>query len=127
VDWASGACLLIRRDLYEAIGPLDEGFFWGSEDVDYCYRAHLVGRKVLYTPQPPVVHRIGASTNQAPIRTILNFHRSMARLYRKHMAHSVLDFTAITFGVALRAGLLIASWWLRNACARVLSLVRGRG
>jgi len=126
VDWVSGACLMARRELYEAIGPLDEGFFWGSEDVDYCYRAHAAGRQVLYTPTPAVVHKIGASTNKAPFRTIVNFHRSMLRLYRKHMAHSVLDFAAITCGVALRAGLLIASWALRSGCERLAALVRGR-
>jgi GT2 family glycosyltransferase len=80
---------------------------------------------VLYTPQPAVIHKIGASTNQAPVRTILNFHRSMVRLYRKHMAHSALDFAAILFGVTLRAGLLVASWWLRSLWGRALSLVRG--
>jgi len=126
VDWVSGACLMVRRDLYEAIGPLDEGFFWGSEDVDYCYRAHLAGRKVLYTPTPAIIHKIGASTNKAQVRTILNFHRSMLRLYRKHMAHSVLDFAAVTFGVALRAGLLIASWALRSAYGRMATLLRGQ-
>jgi GT2 family glycosyltransferase len=125
VDWVSGACLLVRRDLYETIGPLDEGFFWGSEDVDYCFRAHRAGRKVLYTPRPTITHKIGASTNKAPVRTILAFHRSMLRLYRKHMAHSVLDFAAVTFGVTLRAGLLIASHWLRTAHARLVLLFRG--
>jgi GT2 family glycosyltransferase len=125
VDWASGACMLVRRDLYEAIGPLDEGFYWGSEDVDYCYRAHAAGRKVLYAPRPAIVHRIGASTNQAPVRTILRFHRSMRRLYRKHMARSAIDYAAVWLGVWLRAGLLVASWELRNLYARLVAALRG--
>jgi GT2 family glycosyltransferase len=127
VDWVSGACLMIRRNLYEAIGPLDEGFFWGSEDVDYCYRAHQAGRKVLYTPTPAITHKIGASTNKAQVRTIINFHRSMLRLYRKHIARSALDFGVIAFGVAARAALLITSWALRTAYARIAACLRGPG
>jgi len=127
VDWASGACLLVRRDLYETIGPLDEGFFWGSEDVDYCYRARAAGRQVLYTPRPAIVHRIGASTNQAPVRTILRFHRSMARLYRKHLAPNVVVYALVRVGISLRAGVLIGSWWLRNVYTRLVLAVRGTG
>ncbi|MBM3502040.1 MAG: glycosyltransferase family 2 protein [Armatimonadetes bacterium] len=127
VDWVSGACLMVRRDLYEEIGPLDEEFFWGSEDVDYCYRTHRAGRKVLYTPAPAIMHRIGASTNKAQVRTILNFHRSMLRLYRKHMARGVLDFAVVAVGVSLRAILLVASWGLRTAHGRAMGALRGQG
>lgn len=126
VDWASGACLLIRRSVYETIGPLDEGFFWGSEDVDYCYRAHKAGYRVLYVPQPAIVHKIGASTNQAQLRTIVNFHRSMLRLYRKHMARSRVDVIAIALGVILRASLLIVSLFLRGTYGRLMELMRRR-
>jgi len=127
VDWVSGACLLIRRDLYAAIGPLDEGFFWGSEDVDYCFRAHQAGRKVLYTPTPVIVHKVGASTNHVPVATFLRFHRSMHRLYRKHFARNAFETALITAGIAARAGLVISSWWARQAVGRLTAaLVRHR-
>ncbi len=117
VDWVSGAAMLIRRALYEQIGPLDEGFFWGSEDVDYCFRAHRAGSKVCYTPQPAIVHRVGASTNQVPIRTFVRFHRSMYRLYRKHFARNGLGTALIALGVVLRAGLVIAWWYAQQTRA----------
>lgn len=126
VDWASGACLLLRRSAFQTIGPLDERFFWGSEDVDYCYRAHQAGFSVLYVPRPAIVHKIGASTNQAQLRTIVNFHRSMLRLYRKHMARSFVDATAVAVGVIVRASLLAASLVVRSAYGHVLDLVRKR-
>ncbi len=66
VDWVSGACMLLRRELIEQIGLLDEQFFWGSEDVDYCWRAHKAGWQVLYTPQPEIIHAVGRSSNQFP-------------------------------------------------------------
>jgi GT2 family glycosyltransferase len=119
VDWVSGAAMLIRRQLTEKVGLLDEGFYWGSEDVDYCYRAHQAGWKVLYVPEPAITHKIGASTNQVPIRTFLNFHRSLHRLYRKHFARNVFEAAVIDVGIAVRAALFIASWWARQIVTRV--------
>ena len=112
VDWVSGACMLVRRDLYRRIGPLDEGFFWGSEDVDYCYRAHQAGFRVLYTPRPVIVHAIGASASQAPVRMNILFHRGMHRLYRKHLSRNGVDLALATVGISLRALVIILSRWL---------------
>ena len=115
VDWASGACMLIRRESYEEIGPLDEGFRWGSEDVDYCLRARGAGWQVLYTPEPAIIHAIGRSTDQAVVRTIITAHRSMYRLHAKHFARSPLAKPVIWVGLWVRASLLIADWRVRQA------------
>ena len=120
VDWVSGACFMVRRELYDEIGPLDEGFFWGSEDVDYCYGTHAAGWGVLYSPSPVIMHRIGSSSSQMPVRTIINFHRSMHRLYRKHLARNVLEYAFASTGIALRAALLILSWWATFAYSRLV-------
>ncbi len=129
VDWASGACLLIRRETYEQLGPLDEGFRWGSEDVDYCVRAHKAGWQVLYTPQPAITHAIGRSSDQAVVRTIITAHRSMYRLHAKHFARNPLIKPAIWGGLWLRAGLLIADWRVRQAISVVRAWFKrlGRG
>jgi GT2 family glycosyltransferase len=109
VDWVSGACLLIRRETFAQVGPLDEGFYWGSEDVDYCFRAHRAGWQVWYTPQPAVVHAIGRSSDQAILRTIVRTHRSMQRLYTKHLARNWFTRTVVTVGIWLRAALLLVT------------------
>lgn len=114
VDWVSGACMLIRRSAWEQVGALDEGFYWGSEDVDYCFRMHQAGWTVLYAPQPVITHAIGRSTTQVIVPTIIRTHRSMQRLYAKHLARSWLARVAVTAGVWLRAGLLIAAFHLAN-------------
>jgi hypothetical protein len=114
VDWVSGACLLIRREAFEQVGPLDEGFYWGSEDVDYCLRMHQGGWKVLYAPQPAITHAIGRSTTQVIVPTIIRAHRSMARLYAKHLARSWLGRALVTAGVWMRCGLLVAVFHLTN-------------
>lgn len=107
VDWVSGACMLIRRQAYEQVGELDQGFYWGSEDVDYCFRIHAAGWQVLYTPQPAITHAIGRSTDQAIIATIIRTHRSMHRLYTRHLARGLAARALVSVGIWLRAALLI--------------------
>lgn len=113
VDWVSGAAMLIRRGLYEEIGPLDENFFWGSEDVDYCWRTHEADWQVLYTPTPHIIHAVGRSTDQAITRTIIRTHRSMYRLYRKHLATSSLKRALVWLGVGLRGGMILLPSWIK--------------
>jgi GT2 family glycosyltransferase len=113
VDWVSGAALLINRRAFEQIGGLDESFYWGSEDVDYGFRLHRAGWKVLYTPQPAITHAIGRSTDQAIIATIIRTHRSMQRLYSKHLARNPITRALVTLGIWIRAGLMIVAVWIR--------------
>ena len=54
--WASGACLLIPRGVFERIGGFDDGFFMYCEDVDYSWRARLAGLKVLTCPAALLFH-----------------------------------------------------------------------
>jgi GT2 family glycosyltransferase len=61
VDWVSGACLLVRREVVEAIGGLDEGYFMYSEEVDWCWRARRAGWAVVVIPQARVIH-LGSAT-----------------------------------------------------------------
>ena len=42
-DWVCGACMIIRREVIEAIGPLDEGYYTYFDDVDYCLNARRAG------------------------------------------------------------------------------------
>ena len=61
VDWVSGACLLVRREVVEAIGGLDEGYFMYGEEVDWCWRARRAGWQVAVVPQARVIH-LGSAT-----------------------------------------------------------------
>jgi hypothetical protein len=62
VEWISFACVLIRAEVFAAVGPMDEGFFMYYEDVDYCRRARLAGWKIAYAPEARVVHLRGGRT-----------------------------------------------------------------
>jgi GT2 family glycosyltransferase/glycosyltransferase involved in cell wall biosynthesis/Tfp pilus assembly protein PilF len=56
LDMVTGACLLIRRDLFEALGGFDAQFLNGVEDVDLCLRARDRGFRVVYCPDAVVDH-----------------------------------------------------------------------
>ncbi|MEA5510786.1 glycosyltransferase family 2 protein [Crocosphaera sp. UHCC 0190] len=60
-EWTSFACVLIRREVIEQIGLMDEDYFMYFDDVDYCRRARDVGWKVLHWPMARVVHLRGGS------------------------------------------------------------------
>jgi N-acetylglucosaminyl-diphospho-decaprenol L-rhamnosyltransferase len=79
VDWASGACLLVRRALWERLGGFDERFFMFMEDTDQCWRAREEGFRVAVEPAAQVVHVVGASRKRRRFRMIAAHHRSMFR------------------------------------------------
>jgi GT2 family glycosyltransferase len=64
-QWVSGASMIIRRAVIDAIGPLDEGYFTYFDDVDYCLNARRAGWSSWYVPASRVIHFEGASTGIA--------------------------------------------------------------
>jgi N-acetylglucosaminyl-diphospho-decaprenol L-rhamnosyltransferase len=61
VEFVKGAALLVRRQAFEQVGGFDERFFLFSEEVDWCYRFHEAGWKIVFTPAAEAVHVGGAS------------------------------------------------------------------
>ena len=61
VEFVMGACMLVRREAVEQVGPLDESFFLFSEEVDWCWRFREGGWNVLFYPGAEVMHVLGAS------------------------------------------------------------------
>ena len=114
-DWLSGACAMLRREMVERVGGMDEGYFMYIEDVDLCYRAHQAGYEVVYFPQVAVTHHIGKSTESMPNRSIVQWHRSMWRYYRKHMRGNVLLDALTLAGIVARCFYQIALQSTRSA------------
>ncbi len=82
VEWASGACLAIRRAAWEAVGPLDESFFLYAEDMEWCWRARRAGWRVEIVPGARVVHFKGASIRQNRKQAILSNAANTVRWFR---------------------------------------------
>lgn len=68
VEAVTGAAMLVRRELFERLGGLDERFFMYCEDGDFCLRAQRAGWKCMLVPSAGVTHLGGASTPQGSIQ-----------------------------------------------------------
>jgi N-acetylglucosaminyl-diphospho-decaprenol L-rhamnosyltransferase len=109
VDWVSGACFAIRRELFDRIGGFDEDYFMYLEDVDICRRANAAGAAVAYEPDARVIHVQGVSTEQLPYRMLAAHHRSILRWWwssNRGVKRLLVPFVA--GGLAVRFGLAAA-------------------
>jgi GT2 family glycosyltransferase len=84
VDWVSGACMLVRREAFEAVGGMDEGFFLYWEDADFCRRLKKAGWTTAYYPGVVATHIGGRSSRHATDASLEAFHRSAFRFFWKH-------------------------------------------
>lgn len=67
-DWLAGASMIVRREVFESIGLLDEGYFMYFEEVDFCLRARRAGFEVWYVPSSRVVHLVGSASQLSDAR-----------------------------------------------------------
>lgn len=111
VDCLMGAFMLVRREVIEQIGGLDETFFMYGEDVDWCYRIKEAGWGIHYEPATYIVHYKGASSRRKPFKIIYEFHRAMWVFHRKHYKrqYSWLTNGAIYCGIAVKFMLSLIS------------------
>lgn len=117
VDWVSGACIVMPRERFDRVGPLDEGYFMYWEDADWCRRAHEAGLRIVYDPRMVVTHHQGSSSRSRPVATTVAFHRSALRYWRIHAAGSL-------FSVVAAAGLLAVRCSLKLFAVGLATLVR---
>jgi len=101
VGWVPGAYFLIRKDLIDEIGLLDERYFMYFEEIDYCFNALRSGWKVVFYPDAEVIHLGGQSSANTTKRItnsgkqLINFRvKSEFRYYRKNYSLFKLSLSA---------------------------------
>lgn len=84
-DYISGAAMLVRRGVIEAIGAFDETFFLYVEEVDWCQRARDAGHEIWCVPQSRIWHK-GAVSADTMHKPLLEYYRFRNRIFfmRKH-------------------------------------------
>lgn len=86
VDWLLGACLMIRREVLDTVGPLDEGYFLYVEDIDWARRIHAHGWDVYYVPTATITHHHLAVSDKKLFSRYMWLHlKSMVRYTRKFL------------------------------------------
>jgi N-acetylglucosaminyl-diphospho-decaprenol L-rhamnosyltransferase len=61
-DWVAGASMIVRRQVFEQVGLMDEGYFMYYEETDFCLQAKKAGWSCWYVPQSRVIHLVGQSS-----------------------------------------------------------------
>lgn len=79
VDWVSGACFMVRRDVFEHVGGFDERYFMFAEDMALCWQIRHAGWTVATLSTAQVTHVEGLSRARAPRAMIIAHHRSALR------------------------------------------------
>ena len=81
--WATGAALMVRRDVFRNAGGFDCRFFAHMEEVDLCWRMLARGGAIYAVPQSKVYHVGGATLSKSnPQKTFLNFRNNLLMLYK---------------------------------------------
>lgn len=90
IFWSSGACMLIRSEVFHSVGGFDKDFFAHMEEIDLCWRIHSSGFKIKSIPSSTVYHVGGGTLSKTnPFKTYLNFRNGLILLI-KNLPASVL-------------------------------------
>lgn len=114
-EWTSFACVLIRDDVFQQIGVLDEGYFMYFEDVEFCHRARKAGWRIVHDPEWHVVHLRGGSS---PVKEQTRLRKRVPRYYyesRTRLFYQTYGWWGLT-----AANLM---WWLGRSVSKARQLL----
>ena len=127
VDFALGATMMLRREVLVEVGLFDEQFFIYCEEVDWQWRIHERGWRILCVPQARITHLGGGSSSQARPASLFNLWKSRLQLYDKHYSpwKRWMARKLVAHGMARRmASISSGESELIDACRKVIELAR---
>jgi GT2 family glycosyltransferase len=84
VESVLGACMVVRREVIDRVGPLPEDYFFFLEETDWFFAMRAAGHRVVHLPEARLFHVHGASTKKVvPLPTRIEYHRSLYHFFRK--------------------------------------------
>lgn len=116
VDSLCGAAMMVRREVIDKVGLMDESYFMYGDDIDWCYRIKQAGFRVFYFPEAQILHYGGkGGSRKQSYRNIFEFYRAMAIFHKKHYSKS--HFFAVNW-------LVYAGIWLKCMVDLTLNIIR---
>ena len=100
VDSVIGACMIVRRQALDQVGPLDEDYFLFLEETDWCYRMKKVGWKVYHVPQAEIYHFQGRSAGIEREKAKIEYYQSRYLFFKKNRGR--LQWFILLIGLVLR-------------------------
>ncbi|MFZ4413422.1 MAG: glycosyltransferase [Bacteroidales bacterium] len=125
VEVLAGAFMLMRKNVLNEIGLLDEAFFMYGEDIDLSYRIIKAGYKNIYFPDTRIIHYKGESTKKSSINYVFVFYNAMIIFAQKHFSqkNARLFSLMINSAIYLRATLSIIRRFFSNLILPVLDFL----
>ncbi|MFC5409901.1 glycosyltransferase family 2 protein [Larkinella bovis] len=119
IFWATGACMLVRADVFHRLDGFDPRFFAHMEEIDWCWRAKNAGYQIWYCPDSTVFHVGGGTLHKSnPHKTFLNYRNSLAMLYKNlPTGHVFLNILIRLVLDGLSGGRLLVSGHWRDTLA----------
>lgn len=116
IDQPCGAFMLVRREVVDQVGLLDESYFMYGEDTDWAFRIKAAGWSIRYVPSTTVKHRKRASSRRFRPLTIRYFHQAMRRFYRTHYAPTqpFVVNAIILAAISARERIELTGEWIRR-------------
>ncbi len=99
VFWASGACMLVRADIFRKAGGFDGDFFAHMEEIDLCWRMQAMGYKIVSSCESAIYHLGGGTLPQnTPRKLYLNYRNNLSMLFKNHRLRDLFFVMPIRFG-----------------------------
>ncbi|NQT26529.1 glycosyltransferase [candidate division KSB1 bacterium] len=125
VEAISGSFMIVRKTAVDQAGLLDEQFFMYGEDLDWCFRIHQAGWKIVYLPQTQIVHYKGRSTREASFDSLKLFYSAMGIFVKKHFGRgaSILPSWFLMMGIWIRGAIGLITTWLKRLTVPVIDIL----
>jgi GT2 family glycosyltransferase len=108
VDVVQGAALIVRAAVLDQVGPLDEGYFMYSEEVDWCTRIRHSGWQIYWVPAARIVHYGGQSSRQIADAMFLQLYRGKVQYFHKHGGEATTGAYKLVLACATLARLAVS-------------------
>lgn len=130
VDWVMGAAMMVRKEVIDKAGLMDESIFMYMDEVEWCYRIKKAGFKVMFYPGAEIIHLFGASSRAGRTDPIVNIYRGLLYFYKKH--YSPLSVFILKIMLKLKArgalilGFLTNNRYLKQTYVQALEITRSK-
>lgn len=122
VDWVSGACMMIKSDLFKKL-RFDENLFMYMEDMELCYRAKTRGYATYFYPDVTLIHKeLGSGNREFAVKQI---YKGILYFYSKHKSSQYLIVKVLLFikaAMALLVGILSNNLYLKKTYGQAVKL-----
>lgn len=102
----SGACIAVRKEVFEKVKGFDERFFMYFEESDFCLKVRKAGYKTVYFPDSKIIHKVSASSNDKG-KIEERFSESRYKFLKKNNPFWKATFAELFFRMTTTSGFLL--------------------